>query len=128
MFDGIDARFGYGGFQILNTLFFETHQLSDGSGGAHGYLLVAEARRQPDFYAGGFPLDHRSILVYCSRHRANAVISSPWRAPSANSSMAVHNAWRISSALLNGQPQNTFRSLSSPNSSSPRKTSVRPSV
>src|SRR5580658_67024 len=120
MLDRVDAGLSDGGFQVLNALFLKTHQLGDCRGSAHGDLLVAEPRGQPNLYAGGFRFDHAFVP---SRHSASAVMSSPCFSPGANSPMAVHNAWRISSARCAGHAQKTSSNLSWPNSSSPRKTS-----
>ena len=126
--DGVDAGLGHRRLQILDAVLAEAHQLGHRGRRAHGHLLVAQARGQPDFHGGGFRLAHAGISVTAPRHSASAVMSSPCGPPSANSSMAAHNASRISSAFCAGHAENSFKSLSGPNSSSPLKTSVSPSV
>src|SRR5579863_10741501 len=129
MLDGIDTSFSDGGFQILDAIFAETHQLCYSCGGAHGHFLVAELGRQPHLHACGLQLAHAGVSVPSAhRHSANAVMSSLCGPPSAKSSMVVHNASRIPSACWPGHLENSSISLSGPNSSSPRNTSVRPSV
>src|SRR5579871_4320621 len=129
MFDGIDASFGDGSFQIFDAVLAETHQLCDSCRGTHGYFLVAELRRQPHLHACGLQLAHAGVSVPSAhRHSANAVMSSLCGPPSAKSSIVVHNASRITSARSPGHLENSSISLSGPNSSSPRNTSVRPSV
>src|ERR1700744_5123148 len=132
MLDGVDAGFGDGGLQVFNAIFPETHELGDGGGRAHGHLLEAEARRQPNHYRGGLRRCHAGVsqqpVPRLAAASASAVMSSPCGPPCENTLMAVHNASRIPSAFSAGHIENSCKSRSGPNFSSPWKASVSPSV
>src|SRR5665213_4268089 len=127
--DGVDAGLGNGGFQVLDTILGEAHEFGYRRRRAHGHFLVAHACGQPDLHRGGFGLAHYGISVEAvPRQSVSAVMSSPCGLPSENASMAVHIASRIPSAFSAGQVASSFLRRYGPNSSSPLKTSVRPSV
>src|ERR1035441_6954923 len=106
MLNGVDAGFRDGRLPIFDAVLAETHQLGHRGRGAHGHLLEAHARGQPNLDHGGLGYDdgidftHAGISIRpASRHSASAVMSSPCGPPSENSSMAAHNASRIPSAF-----------------------------
>src|SRR5580698_830081 len=101
MFHGIDAGLGDSGFEVLDAILTEAHELSHPCGRAHSYFFESETRWKPHLdpaSAGDGHSDAFSLDLLVRRQRAIALISSCCGAPLEKVSSVVHRLARVSSA------------------------------
>src|SRR6266436_3997302 len=103
MLHGVDAGFGDGGFQVLDAIFTEAHELGHAGGRAHSDFFETETRWKPHLdlaSAGHGHSDAFSLDLLVRRQSAIALISSCCGAPPVKVSSVVHRLVRVSSACL----------------------------
>src|SRR5258705_4124687 len=101
MLHGVDAGFGDGGFQVLDSIFTEAHELGHAGGRAHSDFFETETRWKPHLdlaSAGHGHSDAFSLGLLVRRQSAIALISSCCGAPPVKVSSVVHRLVRVSSA------------------------------
>src|SRR3954462_9908585 len=122
MLYGIDTSLRDGRFQVVDAIVGEPHDARHARRCIHRDLLETEPGGQPQL-GDDRHIDHAVAPLVLGRQRYSAVMSSVWRALPAKR-VSVFQTWS-----RNPSARATFikpRRRSSPNSSSPRNTSVSP--